>query len=165
MTGCWVSRKCLFACLPVEESQQPTWPHDRHSRRATQKVPSVRHSSQASGVFCGGKLSGVSPAKCSHELAIISSDLKCQQAVEKPHLLCCARSPRFNVSENTPPLVDFSRASHLRPFEQPESEFSTLCQFLHLGSSPSLAYCESQRCRGCEPFLIPAGPRSTSVTA
>jgi hypothetical protein len=28
----------------------------------------------------------------------------------------CARSPRFNVSANTPPLVDFSRASHLRPF-------------------------------------------------
>jgi hypothetical protein len=28
-----------------------------------------------------------------------------------------------DVSVNTPPLVDFSRASHLRPFEQPESGF------------------------------------------
>src|ERR671914_2244419 len=70
MTGCCVSWKCLVACLPVDESQQPTWPHDWHSRSATQKVPSVRHSSQASGVFCGGKLSGVSPAKCSHNSAI-----------------------------------------------------------------------------------------------
>jgi hypothetical protein len=74
MTGCCVSWKCLVACLPVEESQQPTWPHDWHSRRATQKVPSLRHSSQASGVLCGGKSAGVSPDKCSHGLAIGSSD-------------------------------------------------------------------------------------------
>jgi hypothetical protein len=90
MTGCWVSRKCLFACLPVEESQQPTWPHDWHSRRATQKVPSVRHSSQASGVFCGGKLSGVNPAKCSHELAIVSSQLSiCSHLTSNPSLVHC----------------------------------------------------------------------------
>src|SRR5437867_12953456 len=39
--------------------------------------------------------------------------------LKKPHLLRCARSPRSNVSVNTPPLVDFSRASHLDLFEQP----------------------------------------------
>src|SRR2546428_8626865 len=27
--------------------------------------------------------------------------------LKKAHLLRCARSPRFNVSANTPPLVDF----------------------------------------------------------
>src|SRR5881628_214786 len=39
--------------------------------------------------------------------------------LKKAHLLRCARSPRSNVSVNTPPLVDFSRASHLDLFEQP----------------------------------------------
>src|SRR5438094_10623533 len=73
MTGCCVSWKCLVACLPVEESQQPTWPHAWHSRRATQNVPSTRHSSHALGVFGGGKLSAVSPLMCSHDSAIGSS--------------------------------------------------------------------------------------------
>ena len=36
------------------------------------------------------------------------------------HTVCrCAQSPRSNVSVNTPPLVDSSRASHLDLFEQP----------------------------------------------
>src|SRR5438094_7647416 len=39
--------------------------------------------------------------------------------LKKAHLLRCARSPRSNVSVNTPTLVDFSRASHLDLFEQP----------------------------------------------
>jgi hypothetical protein len=39
--------------------------------------------------------------------------------LKKAHLLRYARSPRSNVSVNTPPLVDFSRASHLDLFEQP----------------------------------------------
>jgi len=39
--------------------------------------------------------------------------------LKKAHLLRCAPSPRSNVSVNTPPLVDFSRASHLDLFEQP----------------------------------------------
>jgi hypothetical protein len=39
--------------------------------------------------------------------------------LKKAHLLRCARSPRSNVSVNTPPLVDFSRASQLDLFEQP----------------------------------------------
>jgi len=43
--------------------------------------------------------------------------------LKKAHLLRCARSPRSNVSVNTPPLVDFSRASHLDLFEQPEIRF------------------------------------------
>ena len=68
-----MSWKCLVACLPVEESQQPTWPHAWHSRRATQNVPSTRHSSHALGVFGGGKLSAVSPLMCSHDSAIASS--------------------------------------------------------------------------------------------
>jgi hypothetical protein len=73
MTGCRVSWKCLVACLPVEESQQPTWPHAWHSRRATQNVPSTRHSSHALGVFCGGKSPEVGPSKCSHNFAICFS--------------------------------------------------------------------------------------------
>jgi hypothetical protein len=43
--------------------------------------------------------------------------------LKKAHLLRCARSPRSNVSVNTPPLVDFSRAWHLDLFEQPEIRF------------------------------------------
>src|SRR6185295_12924558 len=73
MTGCCVSWKCLVACLPVEESQQPTWPHALHSRSATQTVPSVKHSSQAPGVLCGGKSFAVNPSKCSQALAIGTS--------------------------------------------------------------------------------------------
>src|SRR5207244_7818259 len=45
--------------------------------------------------------------------------LKVNRLLKKAHLLRCARSPRSNVSINTPPLVDFSRASHLDLFEQP----------------------------------------------
>jgi hypothetical protein len=44
-----------------------------------------------------------------------------RRLVKKTHLLRSARSPRSNVSVNTPPLVDFSRASHLDLFEQPGS--------------------------------------------
>src|SRR5947209_820652 len=75
MTGCCVSWKWLVACLPVEESQQPTWPHAWHSRRATQNVPSTRHSSHPLGVLCGGKSTEVTPSKCSHDFAICFSCL------------------------------------------------------------------------------------------
>ena len=37
------------ACRPGEESQQPTCPHVRHSRRCTQRPPPARHSAQPSG--------------------------------------------------------------------------------------------------------------------
>jgi hypothetical protein len=43
--------------------------------------------------------------------------------LKKAHLLRCARSPRSNVSVNTPPLIDISRASHLDLFDQPEIRF------------------------------------------
>ena len=39
--------------------------------------------------------------------------------LKKAHLLRSARSPRSNVSANTPPLAGFSRASRLNLFEQP----------------------------------------------
>src|SRR5438128_6941294 len=44
---------------------------------------------------------------------------KVNRLLKKTHLLRCAQSPRSNVSVNTTPLVDFSRASHLDLFEQP----------------------------------------------
>src|SRR5207249_8809548 len=44
---------------------------------------------------------------------------KVNRLLKKAHLLRCAQSPRSNVSVNTPPLVDFSCASHLDLFEQP----------------------------------------------
>jgi len=47
--------------------------------------------------------------------------------LKKAHLLRCARSPRSNVSVSTPPLVDFSRASHLDLFEQPGISCMTYC--------------------------------------
>ena len=116
--------------MPVEESQQPTWPHDWHSRRATQKVPSVRHSSQASGVFCGGKLSGVRPAKCSHELAMISSDLKCQQAVEK-----ASPPDQFRISKFEFRIFPTTRLASAA-FEQPESEFFNTVSLFAFRKSP-----------------------------
>src|SRR5215475_84171 len=70
MTGCCVSRKCKVACFLGEESQQPTWPHDLHSRNSTHTDPSARHSSHALGVFGGGNFSAVSPLMCSHASAI-----------------------------------------------------------------------------------------------
>src|SRR5215467_2003930 len=70
MTGCFVSRKCRVACFLGEESQQPTWPHDLHSRNSTHTDPSARHSSHALGVFGGGNFSAVSPLMCSHASAI-----------------------------------------------------------------------------------------------
>src|SRR4029077_7198512 len=46
MMGCLTWWKCLVACLFFEESQQPTCPHSRHSRRCTQVSPISRHSLQ-----------------------------------------------------------------------------------------------------------------------
>src|SRR5262249_31714158 len=46
MIGCLVAWKCLVACLFFDESQQPTWPHERHMRRCTHESPVLRHSSQ-----------------------------------------------------------------------------------------------------------------------
>src|SRR5437667_347963 len=48
MIGCFVSRKCLVACLFFESSQQPTCPHERHNRRCTHSSPVLRQSSQPS---------------------------------------------------------------------------------------------------------------------
>src|SRR5258708_38304705 len=45
-TGCFVALKCFVACLFLEESQQPTWPQLKHSRKCTQLSPIFRHSSQ-----------------------------------------------------------------------------------------------------------------------
>ena len=39
--------------------------------------------------------------------------------LKKPHMLRCAQSTRINVLNSTPLLVDFSRVSPLRLFEQP----------------------------------------------
>ena len=46
MIGCCVLWKCLVACLFFDESQQPTWPQVRQSRKWTQVSPIFRHSSQ-----------------------------------------------------------------------------------------------------------------------
>src|ERR1039458_7442358 len=46
---CFVASKCLVACLFLEESQHPTCPHDKQSRRCTQVSPVLRQSSQPSG--------------------------------------------------------------------------------------------------------------------
>src|SRR6516165_8896396 len=73
MTACPVSWKCRVACLPTDESQQPTWPHRRHSRSSTHRVPSRRHSSHASGVRGGGKSALVSPSRCSHSSLVVCS--------------------------------------------------------------------------------------------
>src|SRR5215207_6069356 len=50
MIGCVVAWKCFVACLFFEESQHPTWPQMRQSRRWTQVSPICRHSSQPWGV-------------------------------------------------------------------------------------------------------------------
>jgi hypothetical protein len=43
--------------------------------------------------------------------------------LKKVHLLSLRSIASLNVSVNTPPLVDFSRASHLDLFESRESGF------------------------------------------
>src|SRR5438552_16206197 len=57
MTGWPVAWKCFVACLFLEESQQPTCPHVRHSRRCTHFSPVARHSSQPSELGVTGRIS------------------------------------------------------------------------------------------------------------
>src|SRR5207237_9072464 len=54
MMGWPVAWKCFVACLPLDESQQPTWPHVRQSRRCTQLCPLARHSAQPTEVGVTG---------------------------------------------------------------------------------------------------------------
>src|SRR4051812_5469501 len=70
ITRCRVSWKCLVACLPGEESQQPMWPQVMHSCSDTHSVPSFRHSSQAFGVRGAGKLASVRFLRCAYGLFI-----------------------------------------------------------------------------------------------
>jgi hypothetical protein len=63
-------------------------------------------------------------AICSRKISDSRSDCqsgsgRVNRLLKKAHLLRCAQSPRSSVSVNTPPLVDFSRASHVDLFEQP----------------------------------------------
>ena len=69
--GGWAAAACLLACRCGEESQQPTWPQVRHSRRCTQTVPMARQSSQPSVVLGAG--SGGSSATCGHSVTRSSS--------------------------------------------------------------------------------------------
>src|SRR4051812_43898415 len=46
MIGCCSAAACLDACRFGEESQQPTLPHVRQTRRWTHAPPIFRHSSQ-----------------------------------------------------------------------------------------------------------------------
>src|SRR6516164_5238568 len=84
MTGWPVSWKCCVACLPTEESQQPTWPQVRHSRSCTQRVPSRRHSSHASGVRGGGKSASVRFSKCLHWSAMVFSFCRDEELTSSP---------------------------------------------------------------------------------
>src|ERR1700733_15071639 len=69
MTGCLVAWKCFVACLFLDESQQPTWPQFRHSRRCTQVSPISRHSLQpVPEAFTGFRLS-----KCLHSMAHLTT--------------------------------------------------------------------------------------------
>src|SRR5438445_10092790 len=56
MTGWPVAWKCFVACLFLEESQQPTWPHVRQRRRCTHGSPVARHSSQPSELGVTGRI-------------------------------------------------------------------------------------------------------------
>src|SRR5579862_3392804 len=66
ITGWCVSWKCFVACLPTDESQQPTCPQVWHWRNETHFVPSFRHSSQAMGFLSGAKSDSVRFSRCSH---------------------------------------------------------------------------------------------------
>src|SRR5947209_18499887 len=64
--GWLVAWKCLVACLFLEESQQPTWPHSRHRRRCTHVSPVFKQSSQP---FAPGVTLRIS-SRCVHCFAI-----------------------------------------------------------------------------------------------
>src|SRR5690242_4918349 len=74
MIGCVVARKCFVACLFLDESQHPTWPQLRQSRRWTQSSPISRHSLQPEPLgltlriceTCSQTCVIVSPCKLSH---------------------------------------------------------------------------------------------------
>src|SRR5215469_3866683 len=54
--------KCLVACLFFDESQQPTWPHSRQSRKCTQVSPVFTQSSHT----CVSVLVNLSCFRCEH---------------------------------------------------------------------------------------------------
>src|SRR5207253_4639517 len=56
MTGWPLAWKCFVACLFLEESQQPTWPQVRQSRRCTHRSPAARHSSQPTELGVTGRI-------------------------------------------------------------------------------------------------------------
>src|SRR5208283_5347955 len=62
ISGWAVLWKCLVACLFFDESQQPTWPQDRHIRRCTQRSPVFTQSSQTRVV---GSVTRI-PSRCVH---------------------------------------------------------------------------------------------------
>src|SRR5215469_1488046 len=54
--------KCLVACLFFDESQQPTWPHSRQSRKCTQVSPVFTQSSHT----CVSVLVNLICLRCEH---------------------------------------------------------------------------------------------------
>src|SRR5262245_11902163 len=96
MIGWPVAWKCFVACLFLEESQQPTWPHVRQRRSCTQSSPLARHSSHpvelgVTGRICltCGQLLAMtvvllvevtSTVASSHLLKILVNKLDCHRA-------------------------------------------------------------------------------------
>src|SRR5215204_3920050 len=86
MIGWPLAWKCLVACLFFEESQQPTWPQMRQSRRCTQLSPLCRHSSQPLGVF--GVTSRIW-SRCVHGTLILFPSIRAGHVLAVPIRRCC----------------------------------------------------------------------------
>src|ERR1035438_8303416 len=88
--GCRTARKCLVACLFLEESQQPTWPQIKHKRRCTQRSPISTHSGQT----CVPVVVIFTSSRCLHCLDIypLSSDARSHFAKSAPAAYVLSRN-------------------------------------------------------------------------
>src|SRR4051812_45418874 len=115
MTGCPDAAPCLLAWFAGEESQQPTLPHERQSRRWTHLLPSMRQSSHPSGVLGSGV--GPSSAAWGQVTAVMGAprlgDRRLRtyaHPAEGSHVTAAGRAASL-ASMTTPPPAETTRVS------------------------------------------------------
>jgi hypothetical protein len=90
--GCLAAKACPRGCRSGEESQQPTCPQVRNSRRCTHGDPRARHSSQPSGVR---GVTGWTRLRCGSVATVMLAVLLCYAC---PHARQGRRTGRTGAS-------------------------------------------------------------------